>query len=105
MIQDLTSLASVRRAGESILADVASQSTASTRQIAPGRIDLVLLNAAAAKSNKQLVTDKDHRAQAALAGQADALCDEAGRYEETACVNHVGEQIMIRGVRPHSNSI
>lgn len=105
MIQDLTSLPSVRRAGESILADVASQSTASTRQIAPGRIDVVLLNAAAAKSNKHLVTDEDHQAQASSGGQADTLCDEAGRYEETACVNHVGEQIMISGVCPYSNSI
>lgn len=53
-----------------------------------GVIDLLLMNAAVAKSSRVMVQDSSEAAESA---QPDQLRDSQGRYETTACVNHVGK--------------
>lgn len=97
---DLASLRSVRTGAKSLLSDLSRRTSSSSapaltgasarafQSIAPGRIDVLLLNAGIAKAKREFVVDED----AAEGGQTeDKLSDAEGRYEESACVNHVCE--------------
>lgn len=93
--QDLVSLASCRSAAKSILAELeaASHNSPPWSQITPGRIDVLLLNAASAKRRHELVEDEEYNKGST--SNAEALKDEQGRYEYTACVNHVCECVAL----------
>ncbi|PWN29685.1 hypothetical protein BDZ90DRAFT_277944 [Jaminaea rosea] len=92
---NLSSLSSVRSAAKTISSDIATAQTAAAKHISPGRIDVFLLNAGIAATSKRLVQDRD----ADLAGE-EGLRDDSGRYEETACVNHVSQQLLLAMLLP-----
>ncbi|PWN18904.1 hypothetical protein BCV69DRAFT_52908 [Microstroma glucosiphilum] len=79
----------------------AGASARAFERIAPGRIDVLLLNAAVAKAKREFVVDED--AITATAGErqkGDKLSDAEGRYEESACVNHVSQQLLVALLAP-----
>lgn len=81
--------------GSSASASTSTLTAASARafeRIAPGRIDVLLLNAAVAKAKREFVVDED-AAAAGTQQTGDRLSDAEGRYEESACVNHVCEYV------------
>ncbi|EPQ26477.1 uncharacterized protein PFL1_05799 [Pseudozyma flocculosa PF-1] len=84
---DLASLASVRTAAASLCNEL--------KQAHGGRIDLLLLNAAVAKSQRLLVQDDDDHS-----AHPDQLKDAQARYEMTACVNHVAHLVLLKELEP-----
>lgn len=96
---DLSSLTSVDEAAKDILRKIKSppQPPAAGgrawKEISPDRIDVLLLNAAVAKTTRTLV-----RAPAPTTNDADgvdSLKDEQDQYEEMALVNHVGQCVAM----------
>lgn len=68
-----------------------AQFTGPWRDIAPGRIDVLFLNAAVAKTERSLISTAPNGVAESAASGADIFRDPQGRYEETALVNHVGK--------------
>ncbi|SPC66800.1 uncharacterized protein UHOD_02314 [Ustilago sp. UG-2017b] len=89
---DLSSLASVRKAASSLKHQLKAASTAQG-------LDIFLLNAALAKSNRETVTDQD-RASGSLTYPSDHLLSENSCIETTACVNHVGHLLFLSCLLP-----
>lgn len=92
--QDLTSLTSVKNATEEIRSGMQCEKW---RRIAPGRIDVLLLNAGIAKLQRTLV--RAPSGEGPTNTPIEALRDQEERYEETALVNHVCEWWCVRLVR------
>lgn len=63
--------------------------------ISAGRVDVLLLNAATATAERDLVEDSEDQSVTKADGTRDPLRDSKGRYEKTACVNHVGELMRL----------
>ncbi|PWN54374.1 hypothetical protein IE53DRAFT_404174 [Violaceomyces palustris] len=85
---DLSSLASVRRLATELVTQFETEGV---------RLDLLLLNAAVAKANRNLVKDEDHQD---WKKDHDVLSDDQGWYEETACVNHVAHLVLLHLLSP-----
>ncbi|SNX83340.1 uncharacterized protein MEPE_02047 [Melanopsichium pennsylvanicum] len=91
---DLASLASVRQAASSIKAQLRAFDPSSTG------VDIFLLNAAVAKSSREIVLDQD-RASSSFTYSSDHLVADDSRIETTACVNHVAHLVFISSLIPN----
>ncbi|CBQ71773.1 conserved hypothetical protein [Sporisorium reilianum SRZ2] len=85
---DLASLSSVRNAAAAIKAQLQIESAPTSGQ------DIFLLNAAVAKSSREMVTDTD-RASGRADYPSDHLVSDDSRIETTACVNHIAHLVLI----------
>ncbi|CAO1620336.1 unnamed protein product [Parajaminaea phylloscopi] len=95
---DLANLSSCRLASRAIADSLKRPpaSPSSWSDIAQGRVDVLLLNAAAAKTRRELIQPSESEP-----GLNEALRDEEGRYEHTAHVNHVAQQLIAAALVPH----
>ncbi|KAN0063304.1 hypothetical protein ACQY0O_004468 [Thecaphora frezii] len=84
---DLASLPSVRKAATTLCDELTSDPDSF--------VDIFLLNAAVAKSTRQLVADGEDES-----GTPDRLKDRQARYETTACVNHVAHLVFLQHLKP-----
>ncbi|CAO1613273.1 unnamed protein product [Sympodiomycopsis kandeliae] len=93
---DLSSLTSTSEAATTILSKLQGDQSA-WKQIAPGRIDVLFLNAAVAKSERKLIQTSPSELDAT---DDEVVRDQDGRYEETALVNHVSQQYLVSRLVP-----
>ncbi len=87
---DLASLSSVRQAASALQHHLADSAQGT---------DILLLNAAVAKSSRETVVDTD-KVSGAVHYPSDRMVDANGRVEETACVNHVAHLVLVSMLAP-----
>lgn len=87
---DLASLSSVRQAASALQHQLADSAEGT---------DILLLNAAVAKSSRETVVDTD-KVSSTVEYPTDGMVDANGRVEETACVNHVAHLVLVSMLAP-----
>lgn len=92
---DLASLASVRKAASSLKSQLQN---AQPSPPAKG-LDIFLLNAAVAKTNRETVSDQD-RVSGSVSYPSDHLVSADSDIETTACVNHIAHLLFISSLLP-----